>query len=166
MINMFMKKGFLETEEIRDLDQIKEIKEYAGIMSENWAKVDTLVNFQITYNFFRDYITTVGAKHHSHFCTQIYTAVRAVDNEDTLDVAILRHAAKHYYDCRKHTETKETRIRKFENCTDHISTDLKLKKAMVTHHVSYCELFDEVIDREPNLDTVAVEVFEKVLFVE
>ena len=37
---------------------------------------------------------------------------------------------------------------------------------MVTHHVSYCELFDEVIDREPNLDTVAVELFEKVLFVE
>ena len=50
MIDMFMKKGFLEIEEIRDLDQIKEIKEYTGIMSENWAKVDTLVNFQITYN--------------------------------------------------------------------------------------------------------------------
>lgn len=50
MIDMFMKKGFLETEEIRGLDQIKEIKEYTGIMSENWAKVDTLVNFQITYN--------------------------------------------------------------------------------------------------------------------
>ena len=51
MIDMFMKKGFLETEEIRGLDQIKEIKEYTGIMSENWAKVDTLVNFQITYNW-------------------------------------------------------------------------------------------------------------------
>lgn len=117
-------------------------------------------------NILRDYITKVGSKQHLNSFTQIKTAVRAVDNEDTLDVAILRHAAKHYYDCRKHTETKETRIRKFENCTDHISTDLKLKKSMVTHHVSYCELFDEVIDREPNLDTVAVELFEKVLFVE
>ena len=92
--------------------------------------------------------------------------MRAVDEEDTLDVKILHHAAKQYYVARQNEEKSKLRLQKFTERTDHISRDLRLKKKMINHHVRYCEIFDRYIARDPQLDDVPVELFEKVLVVE
>ena len=91
--------------------------------------------------------------------------MRAVDEVDTLDVKILHHAAKQYYVARQNKESKKVRLQKFTECTDHISTDLRLKRSMINHHVTYCDIFDQYIARDPELDWVTVEQFEKVLLV-
>ena len=92
--------------------------------------------------------------------------MRAVDEEDTLDVKILHHAAKQYYVARQNEEKSEIRLQKFTECTDHISRDLRLKKSMLNHHVTYCDIFDQYIARDPQLDDVTVELFNRVLVVE
>ena len=91
--------------------------------------------------------------------------MRAVDEVDTLDVKILHHAAKQYYVARQNKESKKVRLQKFTECTDHISRDLRLKRSMINHHVTYCDIFDQYIARDPELDWVTVEQFEKVLLV-
>ena len=92
--------------------------------------------------------------------------MRAVDEVDTLDVKILHHAAKQYYVARQNKESKKVRLQKFTECTDHISRDLRLKKSMIKNHVTYCDIFDQYIARDPELDWVTIEQFEKALVVE
>ena len=89
-----------------------------------------------------------------------------MNHEDTLDVVVLRHAASQYWVAKKHTETEKIILKRYDKSTSHISTDFRLKKSMISHHVSYCDVFDGFIDREPCLDAISIELFEDVLHVE
>ena len=54
MMDMFMKKGFLEHE-----DKDDRVKEYTGKMSENWQKVNGLIYYQTMENSFLNFIRTM-----------------------------------------------------------------------------------------------------------
>ena len=62
-------------------------------------------------------------------------------------------------------------MKKYENGTDHISKDLRLRKRyMLSSHMSYHQLFEDFIPKSQyhnrHLYPVPIELFEKVLAVE
>ena len=97
--------------------------------------------------------------------------MRAVDEKDKHGVAVLRHAAKHYWVAKKHHQTGKITIKKYENGTAHISKDLRLRKRfMLSSHLSYHQLFEDFIPKsqyhDSHLYPVPIELFEKILAVE
>ena len=107
--------------------------------------------------------------------------MRAVDRKDKQGVEVLKHASTHYWVAKKHSQDGMRKseghdhmespitMKKYENDTNHISKDLRLKMCMLKHHISYDQLFEEFMPKtqifNPNLYTVPIELFEKVLAV-
>ena len=98
--------------------------------------------------------------------------MRSVDDENVLDITPLKHASQHYYIVKKSADTGEyedvqrLKMRKFIGSTELITKDFRLKKGMLTQHMSYCDVFDGYVDREPTPSAVPRTLFEEVLKVD